>query len=219
MICFDLTLLNNGDITYSTGSINSRPIGTVATFSCTKRYILIGEINRTCGSGGWSGSAATCQGTEYYNVIWYSLLPRDSLWSFSLHWWRVSWHTLQHGCGGGEVRNTCDPGLVHSGSSVVTCLSTGNWSTLPTCQSEWTLGVANSLTSYSGHPEKDKPCWHYLAIFLLTLQYFCWHSSIAGKTPVSSKIRYRWYWWISIFQVSICPSLWHSVNIYLVYMG
>ncbi len=69
VVCSDLPSLTDGDITYNTGSPNNRPIGTVATLTCTSSYILSGGSNRTCGNGGWSGSAATCQGTDYNYIV------------------------------------------------------------------------------------------------------------------------------------------------------
>ncbi len=63
VICSDLSSLANGDIDYGGGgSTNSRPVGTVATFTCDTGYTLNGGTTRTCGSDGvWSGSAPVCQ--------------------------------------------------------------------------------------------------------------------------------------------------------------
>ncbi len=65
VICSDLPSLTNGDIDYGGGgSTNSRPVDTVATYTCTTGYTLSGvsSTTRTCGSDGlWSGSPPTCQ--------------------------------------------------------------------------------------------------------------------------------------------------------------
>ena len=59
--CSDLPSLTNGDIDYGGGSTNSRSVDTVATYTCDTGYTLTGGSTRTCVSGGWSGSAPTCQ--------------------------------------------------------------------------------------------------------------------------------------------------------------
>ncbi len=61
--CSDLPSLTNGDIDYGgSGSTNSRPVDTVATYTCNPGYTLNGGTTRTCGSDEvWSGLAPTCQ--------------------------------------------------------------------------------------------------------------------------------------------------------------
>ncbi|XP_064386873.1 sushi, von Willebrand factor type A, EGF and pentraxin domain-containing protein 1-like [Halichondria panicea] len=63
--CSDLSTLANGDINYGAGSTNSRPVDTVATYSCNFGYTINGGSTRTCESDGndkvWSGSPPTCQ--------------------------------------------------------------------------------------------------------------------------------------------------------------
>ena len=64
--CSDLPSLTNGIINYSGGgSTNSRPVDTVATYTCDTGYTLNGGSTRTCGSGVWSGLAPTCQRKIY----------------------------------------------------------------------------------------------------------------------------------------------------------
>ncbi len=61
--CPDLTVPANGMIDYSMGT---RPVGTVATYTCNTGHTVNGDTTRTCGSDGvWSGSDPTCQGKEY----------------------------------------------------------------------------------------------------------------------------------------------------------
>ncbi len=62
--CSDLPALEFGDIDYAGGgSMNNRPVDTVATYICNTGYTLNGDTStRTCGSDGmWSGSVSTCQ--------------------------------------------------------------------------------------------------------------------------------------------------------------
>ncbi len=61
--CSDLPSLTNGDIDYGgAGSTNSRPVNTVATYTCNPGFTLNGGSTRTCGSDGvWSGSTPSCQ--------------------------------------------------------------------------------------------------------------------------------------------------------------
>ncbi len=65
--CSDLPSLANGDIDYGgAGSPGSRPVDTVATYTCDTGYTLDGGTTRFCASGVWSGSPPTCQG-EFCN--------------------------------------------------------------------------------------------------------------------------------------------------------
>ena len=68
--CSDLPSLTNGNIDYGgAGSTDSRPVDTVATFTCNTGYTLNGGSTRTCGSDGvWSGSVPVCQSKEWLNV-------------------------------------------------------------------------------------------------------------------------------------------------------
>ncbi len=63
MTCSDLPSLANGDIDYGcAGSPDSRPVNTVATYTCVTGYTVTRGSTRTCGSDGvWSGSAPVCR--------------------------------------------------------------------------------------------------------------------------------------------------------------
>ena len=65
--CSDLPSLTNGDTDYGVaGSTDSRPVDTVATYTCNPGFTLNGDTTRTCGSDGvWSGLAPTCQRKIY----------------------------------------------------------------------------------------------------------------------------------------------------------
>ncbi len=65
--CFDLPQLMNGVIAYTDGLADSRPINTIATYTCDNGYTLTGGSFRQCQNDGtWSGSAPTCQGELHY---------------------------------------------------------------------------------------------------------------------------------------------------------
>ena len=65
--CYDLPPLMNGGITYTNGLTDSRPINTIATFTCDNGYTLTGGGVRACQNDGtWSGTAQTCQGEFRY---------------------------------------------------------------------------------------------------------------------------------------------------------
>ena len=66
--CSDVALTINGDIVYTDGSTDNRPVGTVATYTCNTGYTPTGgSLFRFCMTGGkWSESAPTCQG-EFCN--------------------------------------------------------------------------------------------------------------------------------------------------------
>ena len=62
--CSDLPSLTNGNIDYGgAGSNNSRPVNTVATYTCNPGYTIGGGTTRTCRSGihrVWTGFAPVC---------------------------------------------------------------------------------------------------------------------------------------------------------------
>ena len=60
--CSDLPSLTNGIIIYGgAGSNNSRPVDTVAIYTCEAGYTLTDVSTRTCGSDGvWNGFASNC---------------------------------------------------------------------------------------------------------------------------------------------------------------
>ena len=66
--CFDLPPLMNGVITYTDGLVDSRPINTIATYTCVNGYtVTVGGSFRVCQNDGtWSGTAPTCQGKFHY---------------------------------------------------------------------------------------------------------------------------------------------------------
>ena len=59
----------NGGITYTAGLVDSRPINTVATYSCDNGYTLTGGVRVFCQNDGtWDGAAPTCQ-CEFHYIL------------------------------------------------------------------------------------------------------------------------------------------------------
>ncbi len=59
--CSDLTAPTNGIISYNAETMDTRPVNTVATFTCNTGDMVTGDMTRTCGAGGmWSGTDPTC---------------------------------------------------------------------------------------------------------------------------------------------------------------
>ncbi len=62
--CFDLPPLMNGVVAYTAGPADSRPINTIATFTCDNGYTITGGNFRQClNDGTWSGTTPTCLST------------------------------------------------------------------------------------------------------------------------------------------------------------
>ena len=79
MFCFlaiqcstDDLLIDNAQITFTTDTTSPYDYNTVATYSCSEGYYLIGQTSRTClgdslsvngftDTGVWSGSSPFCQ--------------------------------------------------------------------------------------------------------------------------------------------------------------
>ena len=66
--CSDLINPTNGTIGYDMGTASSRPVYTVATYTCGTGYTLNGgSTTRVCVSGGkWDGAAPHCPRMFYY---------------------------------------------------------------------------------------------------------------------------------------------------------
>ena len=60
--CSDLTAPTNGMIAYNMESMDTRPLNTVATYTCITGYTVTGDMTKSCGAGGmWSGTDPTCE--------------------------------------------------------------------------------------------------------------------------------------------------------------
>ncbi|XP_064386375.1 sushi, von Willebrand factor type A, EGF and pentraxin domain-containing protein 1-like isoform X2 [Halichondria panicea] len=123
--CFDLPSLTNGIINYGgAGSPGSRPVDTVATYTCNPGYTLNGDTTRTCGSDGlWSGSAPVCQPdcpdllSLANGMIMYSAGSPGNI-PFS-----------------SSAVHSCNTGYTLTGGTTRICVSGGSWSgSPPTCQ-------------------------------------------------------------------------------------
>ncbi|XP_064386974.1 sushi, von Willebrand factor type A, EGF and pentraxin domain-containing protein 1-like [Halichondria panicea] len=133
LICEDLLPLTNGMISYSMGSTDIRPINTIATHSCNDGYTLNGDSVRVCQNDRtWSGSTPTCR---------VSCGPPPSIDNGSSG---QPTNTMI----GGEVTYTCETGFIFIGFEMITCLNTGNWSSLPSCQTPPPVYLSLSSTNY-----------------------------------------------------------------------
>ncbi|XP_064386678.1 E-selectin-like [Halichondria panicea] len=146
--CSDLTL-TNGDIIYSAGSPNNRPIFSGATYSCNPGYTLTGGSTiRVCVSGGrWSGSASTCQDTRSTGpppTTCSDLTnPTNGIVAYNM------------GTAGPDTvaTYTCTTGYTLNGGTTRTCGSDGVWSgSAPVCQSiecPPLAGITNGFITYT----------------------------------------------------------------------
>ena len=79
MRCTNLPSIDNGTITYTPPFVVSfnvlpagqRFVGTVATYSCSPGYQLVGGSSlRACGPDGtWNGTEPSCAREQVYNLI------------------------------------------------------------------------------------------------------------------------------------------------------
>ena len=129
---------------YSSGSTNSRPISSTATYTCDSGYTLErGSTTRTCGSDGmWSGSAPVCQRKlSSINFVFVCIYSHAVICS--------DLPPLPNGAisyNGGSTDNrpintiathSCNTGYTHTGDSVRLCQNDRTWSgSTPTCQGE-----------------------------------------------------------------------------------
>ncbi len=144
--CSDLPPLMNGDITYSGGLADSRPINTIATYTCDNGYNLTGGPFGVCQKdGSWDGIAPTCQGEFHYNFfISFDTLnvgpteppttcpdltaPANGMISYNMG--ATSPRPVDT-----VATYTCDTGYTLNGGTTRTCGSGGSWSgSPPTCQ-------------------------------------------------------------------------------------
>ncbi len=67
--CSDLTEPLYGNVSYTSGSTDNRPIYSVATYMCISGYALSSIGNRMCeDNGSWNGIAPTCL-CELYEAV------------------------------------------------------------------------------------------------------------------------------------------------------
>ena len=141
----------NGGITYEAGAVDSRPINTLATFTCDNGYTLTGGSFRACQNDGtWSGSAPTCQSeliplhlnscftfldtvntgpTEPPTICPDLTVPANGMISYNMG--TVSPRPVDT-----VATYTCDTGYtLNGGTTTRTCESDGVWSGLaPACR-------------------------------------------------------------------------------------
>ncbi|XP_064385915.1 uncharacterized protein LOC135334596 isoform X5 [Halichondria panicea] len=125
-------ILINGMIMYSSAAIPPLE-GTVAIHVCDEGYVLLGGTTKTCQSNGtWSGGEIAC------NLL--SCGPPPSIPNGIPD---NPTSTIV----GVTVRYSCHAGFIHLGS-MITCLTTGSWSELPSCQVPPPVYLSLSSTNY-----------------------------------------------------------------------
>ena len=162
--CSDLPPLMNGDITYSGGLADSRPI---AFFACDNGYTLTGGSFRACQNDGtWDGTTPTCQCEFHYILTVASpfldtvntgpteppttcpdlTVPANGMISYNMG--TASLRLVDT-----VVTYTCDTGYTLNRDTTRICVSGGRWSgSPPTCQCE----LCNSCTvEYTHKPVEN----------------------------------------------------------------
>ena len=85
--CGDLPDITNGEVTYTpprslsaTLPVGKRYTGTIATYSCSSGYQLIGSSLRACGADGtWNGTTTSCG--NFYCLCFHIQISNISLTS------------------------------------------------------------------------------------------------------------------------------------------
>ncbi len=145
--CSDLPLLMNGDITYEAGVVDSRPINTIATFTCDNGYSLTGGSFRVCQNDGtWSGTVPTCQCeliplhlNSCFTFLDTVNIPTDPP-PTTCPDLTVPPNGMVRGTAnprpvGTVATYTCNTGYTLNGGSTRTCRANGTWSgSAPVCQ-------------------------------------------------------------------------------------
>ncbi len=128
-------------IGYDFGTIDARPVNTVATYTCVSGYMLDGGMTRTCeATGEWSGTDLTCECESIIIIIVNATLPDVLITSIAA----VDCNGLSNPTDGMVALTTttfdstatysCNTGLSLNGEATRTCEETGAWSgSAPTC--------------------------------------------------------------------------------------
>ena len=140
--CGDLLNPTNGQVL-----INGTTEGSIATYSCTNGYHVVGNTSRACQSDRqWSGNAPTCERKcmvfcNAYYTAFYAVLPL--LLSLAVDCGPLSdpinGHvTTPNGTTlGFQANYNCNEGFFISGSPIRSCEANGVWSgPEPTCMSK-----------------------------------------------------------------------------------
>ncbi|XP_064386166.1 uncharacterized protein LOC135334779 [Halichondria panicea] len=159
LACFDLPPLMNGVITYTDGLADSRPINTIATFTCGNGYTLTGGIRACQNDRTWSGTAPTCQlntgPTEPPTTCPDLTVPANGMISYNME--TASPRPVDTVA----ATYTCNTGYTLTGDSISTCGSGGVWSSTdaPVCQTNCLdlLPLINGMIIYSDGSTNNRP--------------------------------------------------------------
>ena len=61
VVCMDLVAPLTGSVVYDMGSKDSRPVGTMATYTCSTGYMVVGSVTVTCQADRTWSDSATCE--------------------------------------------------------------------------------------------------------------------------------------------------------------
>ncbi len=122
--------------------MSSRPVNTVATYTCTNGYTLSVPTTRTCGSDGeWSGNDPTCQRKSPLTTDHLSYVPPQLLSALTCLLTMELLITYSSGPANNRTVNTVATYTCTSGYTLSlvdttrTCGSNGQWSgSAPVCQ-------------------------------------------------------------------------------------
>ncbi len=109
----------------------------------------------------------------------------------------------------GEVTYTCDTGFIVIGSETITCLSTGNWSSSPSCQSKFII------IPYSG-PVIFVPCYFVEHTTKLLLQYVQRNYPELYEYLIEQYLKFTRYTYITFLQWLYIITTPHSPSCVLV---
>ena len=135
----------------------------MATYSCDEGFNLVGSRTVTCGLDGvWTPSSPTCDGklSEWYQYS--SFIPVVNVFT------AVDCGpppSITNGSPTTPASTTfretivysCSDGYIILGSTTITCLSTGSWSSPPICQREFIMPTL-LLTSITHVPTCKHAC-------------------------------------------------------------
>ncbi|XP_064386138.1 mucin-2-like isoform X3 [Halichondria panicea] len=84
VVCMDLVAPLTGSVVYDMGSKDSRPVGTMATYTCSTGYMVVGSVTVTCQADRTWSDSATCElicpdlsEPDNGNIVYSNPIPRD----------------------------------------------------------------------------------------------------------------------------------------------
>ena len=135
----------NGGIAYTGGLADSRPINSIAFFTCDNGYTLTGGVRfRVCQNDGtWDGTTPTCQGEFSFNFF-NTVKPPTIIIATCPDLTALTNGMIGYDIGitgprpmGTMATYTCNTGYIVNRDSVRVCQNDRTWNgSTPTCQGE-----------------------------------------------------------------------------------